>query len=204
MEFKPFPKLPRLARKCIISEKIDGTNASVAIASVTAPEIAGTLQLNSCVTVIGDLAIWAGARTRWVVPEGVGPKGCDNFGFAAWVRDNAECLLELGPGHHFGEWWGKGIQRNYGIDEKRFSLFNAERWQSARPACVSCVPVLYRGPFSTEVIEDSLVSLAENGSRAAPGFMKPEGIVVFHAASNSMFKKTIDKDEEPKGLKAAA
>jgi hypothetical protein len=39
------------------------------------------------------------------------------------------------------------------------------------------------------------------GSKAAPGFMKPEGIVVFHVAGNVGFKKTIEKDEEPKGAR---
>ena len=34
----------------------------------------------------------------------------------------------LVPGRHFGEWWGSGIQRGYGLDEKTFSLFNAYRW----------------------------------------------------------------------------
>jgi hypothetical protein len=31
--------------------------------------------------------------------------------------------------------------------------------------------------------------------------MKPEGIVVFHVAGNVGFKKTIEKDEEPKGAR---
>lgn len=193
MDFVPFPKLPRLARKCLISEKIDGSNAQVFIEDVG---LADTLRVfpRPCIAVSGTLAIYAGSRTRWVTPE------ADNFGFAQWVYEHADELADgLGPGRHFGEWWGKGIQRNYGIDERRFSLFNAERWQSARPACVSCVPVLYRGPFSTEAVEVALAALEISGSRAAPGFMKPEGIVVFHAASNSMYKKTIDKDDEPKG-----
>ncbi len=193
MDFVPFPKLPRLARKCVISEKIDGSNAQVYI--VHRDDGASMPNSQEPVVTLGDYHVYAGSRTRYVLPE------ADNFGFAAWVHDNAECLLELGPGRHFGEWWGKGIQRNYGIDEKRFSLFNAERWQSARPACVSCVPVLYRGPFSTEVVDKTLEELRVHGSYAAP-FAKPEGIVVFHAASNSMFKKTLDRDDEPKGKSA--
>ncbi len=31
MEFKEFPKIARLTRDCIITEKIDGTNASIYI-----------------------------------------------------------------------------------------------------------------------------------------------------------------------------
>ena len=34
---------------------------------------------------------------------------------------------------------------------------------------------------------------------AAPGFFKPEGVVVFHVASNHLYKMTIEKDDEWKG-----
>ena len=36
------------------------------------------------------------------------------------------------------------------------------------------------------------------GSKAAPGFMKPEGIVIFHTKSGAVFKKTLEKDESGK------
>ena len=38
------------------------------------------------------------------------------------------------------------------------------------------------------------------GSVAAPHFMRPEGVVVFHVQGNVGFKKTIEKDQEPKSL----
>jgi LexA DNA binding domain len=41
--------------------------------------------------------------------------------------------------------------------------------------------------------------LRSDGSAAAPGFMRPEGVVIFHTASGALFKQTIEKDEEPKG-----
>lgn len=44
-----------------------------------------------------------------------------------------------------------------------------------------------------------LEQLRAGGSFAAPGFMQPEGIVIFHEPSQSMFKKTLVKDEEHKG-----
>lgn len=174
MEFKEFPKMPRLSREVIVTEKIDGTNAQV------------------CIT--EDGRILAGSRTRWITPE------ADNFGFAAWVRDNADDLAKLGPGIHFGEWWGAGIQRRYGLAEKRFSLFNVARWGDSRPACCDVVPVLYRGLFCTSVVEQCISDLRQNGSRAAPGFMRPEGVVVFHVAGNVWFKKTLEKDEVPKTI----
>jgi hypothetical protein len=213
-EFKPFPKMPRLSRECIITEKIDGTNASILITEI-AEERAGMIPVHKEVAIIGRLAIYVGSRTRWITPDD------DNFGFAAWVFKNAEAIANLGVGHHFGEWWGSGIQRGYGLTngEKRFSLFNVARWtlhgtepqqiptadprimkmQDVLPACCGLVPVLYQGMFDTEIAEDMIWRLRVEGSKAAPGYKNPEGIVVFHVAGNFGFKKTIEKDEEPKG-----
>jgi hypothetical protein len=173
-EFVTFNKIARLSREIVITEKIDGTNASIYIGE--------------------DGEFLTGSRNRWITPES------DNAGFARWAAEHKESLLELGVGRHFGEWWGQGIQRNYGLKEKRFSLFNVSKWSDVRPACCGVVPVLYRGIFDTQVIQDVLDDLAEHGSYAAPGFMNPEGIVIFHTASGVLFKKTIKNDETPKSL----
>lgn len=69
----------------------------------------------------------------------------------------------------------------------------------ARPACCHVVPILYRGMFVTDQIERCLDRLEISGSVAAPGFMKPEGVVIFHPQGNVGFKKTIEKDAEWKG-----
>lgn len=61
-------------------------------------------------------------------------------------------------------------------------------------------PKLYSGEFCTNQVRNILAKLEVLGSSAAPGFMKPEGIVVFHTAGNVGFKKTIEKDEIPKSL----
>lgn len=173
-EFAPFPKIGRLSRDIIITEKLDGTNAQV------------------CVTEDGQ--VLAGSRTQWITPER------DNFGFAAWVRDNRDELLKLGPGRHFGEWWGQGIQRNYGLKEKRWSLFNVRRWNSSNlPACCHVVPLLWCGDFSTASVLAEMDALKRNGSSAAPGFMNPEGVVIFHTQSGALFKKTYEKDDAGKG-----
>src|SRR5687767_11088513 len=93
--FKEFSKIPRLSRNCVITEKIDGTNASIYI-----PE-PGTEPL---ITESGrEFRMLCGSRTRWVFPEN------DNHGFATWAYNNEDMLLRLGYGHHFGEWWGQGI-----------------------------------------------------------------------------------------------
>lgn len=179
-EFVKFEKVARLSRDIVITEKIDGTNAQIFIDE--------------------DGNIQAGSRNRYITPDN------DNFGFARWVEDNKDELLKLGPGRHFGEWWGSGIQRRYGLDEKRFSLFNVLRWANNPdlPKCCHVVPVLYEGPFITENVDGILVELAESGSVAAPGFDNPEGIMVYHTASRVMFKKTIDNDEVPKSAIRAA
>ena len=136
-----------------------------------------------------------GSRTRWITPEN------DNHGFARWAMDHEEELKQLGPGRHFGEWWGQGIQRGYGLKEKRFSLINVKRWgeNPFRPACCHVVPVIFEWDFGQIDFNQVLEHLKEHGSYAAPGFMKPEGIIIYHVPGNLMFKKTIEKDEEPKG-----
>ena len=171
-EFTEFPKMARLSRRVIITEKLDGTNAQVVITD--------------------DGVMRFGSRTRWITPQD------DNQGFAAWAQHNRESLLGLGVGRHFGEWWGSGIQRRYGLAEKRFSLFNAERWGASRPECCHVVPMLFDGPFSTDMAQLMITNLAAFGSVAAPGFMDPEGVICFHTAANIGFKKTIKKDEMPK------
>lgn len=173
--FEPFPKISRYNREIIITEKIDGTNALVYVNDA------------------GD-RVFAGSRSRWISP------GDDNFGFASWVQKNEESLLKLGPGSHFGEWWGSGIQRGYGLSEKRFSLFNVGRWtEGSYPACCHVVPVLAKGMFSDLSIPLILASLKISGSLAAPGYMKPEGVVIFHTHSSSLFKMTLDQNDAAKG-----
>ena len=192
--FTAFPKMARLQREVIVTEKIDGTNAQVHITD--------------------DGKMLFGSRTRWITP------GDDNFGFAKWATDNKEELLKLGPGRHFGEWWGRGIQRNYGLNYRRFSLFNVIRWcphgevpkaiptadprtvkmQDMLPACCHLVPILWQGLFSTAEATIQLWELGQTGSKAAPGFMNPEGIVLFHTAGNVGFKMTLDNDGVPKSL----
>jgi hypothetical protein len=178
--FEPFPKIARLFRECVITEKIDGTNAQV------------------IVTETGH--VLAGSRSRLITPAE------DNYGFAKWVDQHADELREkLGPGRHYGEWWGSGIQRGYGLQkgEKRFSLFNVARWSddALRPACCHVVPVIYSGSFKTSEVERAIDALREFGSRASPLFMQAEGVIVWHDAARQMFKVTCHDDEKPKGSK---
>jgi hypothetical protein len=67
------------------------------------------------------------------------------------------------------------------------------------PEGVSIVPILHIGEFTDTIIDHWIQNLRMNGSRAVPGFAKPEGIVVYHMASRTLFKRTLDQDESPKG-----
>lgn len=179
-EFQPWPKIYRYFRDVIVTEKIDGTNAQVYISE--------------------DLeTVAAGSRTRWITPEQ------DNHGFAAWVEANKDELRKLGPGSHFGEWWGSGIQRGYGLPkgEKRFSLFNTYKWldDKVRPKCCHVVPVLYEGPNCGVTIATVAEQLLDHGSHASPGFKNPEGIIIFNIAGNFCQKFTFGGDGHKEAAK---
>lgn len=185
MDFEAFPKMARLSRDCVITEKLDGTNAQIFIERNDAG--------------LEGYIVQAGSRNRWITPQD------DNYGFAKWVEAHRIELIEgLGEGRHYGEWWGHGIQRNYGLTEKRFSLFNTGRWSLNKdcPKCCHVVPVIYQGPFIEHAWTMALDSLNEWGSFAAPGFMQPEGIVIWHEAARQLFKKTLENDSVPKGMAA--
>ena len=210
MDFQKFDKIPRLSRDIVITEKIDGTNAQIYICSPDelrsnhGEDNKKTLKfleqycLHSHIHQGDDktLYIFAGSRKKWLDTSSKG----DNFGFAKWVEANGKDLIKLGEGRHYGEWYGLGIQRNYGLDEKRFALFNVAKWSDneVRPKCCEVVPTLYRGEFNTIDIKAVLADLKMDGSSIAPSFMNPEGIIIYHTASGRLFKKTILNDEKPK------
>lgn len=166
MEFKPWPKIARIEnrRKPVFTEKLDGSNACIAIG----PN--GEFMCQS--------------RNRIITPEN------DNYGFARWAYEHEEDLLKLGEGYHFGEWWGLGIGRGYNLTEKRFAPFNTARWMKYNPIpeLVQPVPVL---PVSSA--EEAREFLKQNGSIASPGYMRPEGAVMYEPDTDTCFKIIIDK-----------
>jgi len=213
----------RLSREVIVTEKIDGTNAQIYVWDersadpASGPEYVARGSPPEGIPFLYSSAgfnVAAGSRQRWITPTD------DNFGFARWVLDRAPELSALGHGRHFGEWWGSGIQRGYGLrnGDKRFSTFNVSKWHlhgdapkvtptadprmnalsEELPPCVGLVPVLGVG-VGFDVVDSCLFELARNGSRAAPGFSTPEGIVAFHTAGQVGFKKTLIGDSSPKG-----
>ena len=204
MDFVEFPKIARISRDCTVTEKIDGTNGQVHIRLESAAPFEFGID-TQCHLKDTDQTVFvrAGSRNRWL---GLDDKVNDNYGFANWVYQHAHELAQLGVGAHFGEWWGQGIARRYDQDRKRWSLFNTHRWggeNSARPACCDVVPVLYQGIFDTACVRVQLERLQLFGSLAALGFAHPEGVVIWHEGAQAYFKKTILKDEEWKGKKAA-
>lgn len=179
VEYKAWPKTPRLFKDVVVTEKIDGSNGAIIVTD--------------------ELTVHAQSRNRLITPAD------DNFGFAKWVDENAHLLaVILGPGHHFGEWWGSGINRAYDCKngDRRFSLFNTEKWKHLRDSPVypelpalSTVPVLWQGSLDTSRILDIGAYLQNHGSIAKPGYDRPEGLCVYHTAASSVFKVVFDKPE---------
>lgn len=221
IEFQPFPKIARLSREITVTEKIDGTNAAIGVAPIWGDQEARARKLADpavvATAVIDDdlYAVYAQSRKRLIRPG----KGNDNHGFAGWVVDNAPVLAAvLGPGLHFGEWYGRGIQRGYGtsLEEgaggKFFALFNTKRWtyedghhplvELSEVPGLTTVPVLaWASTFNMAVVESALRGLEATGSyvTGGEGFDQPEGVVVYHKHSNTLFKRTFENDEAGKG-----
>lgn len=183
-KFEAYGKTPRLNREIFISEKLDGTNAGI---------------------IIDDHgAVWPQSRNRMIMPG----KDADNHGFARWVLDNADVLRDtLGAGRHFGEWVGPKIgPRDYGLTENHLYLFNpkhADAVENAGLDRLHIVPQLGVAPrFDSDFIDEVLEELIIEGSWIAPDdkYVHPEGIIVYHSASNQVFKVLSENDELPKGL----
>jgi hypothetical protein len=177
----------------ICTEKIDGSNGAIVF-----PEFDrdGNPLEND-----GDLML-VQSRKQFITPEK------DNFGFARWATERQQELFEiLGPGIHYGEWYGSGIQRGYGLQngERRFMLFNVGRWRNYKGPWLEGLEystVLAEGMFDTSVIREQITRLRIDGSQHVPGYRNPEGVIAFHVAANFSFKATLVKDEEWKGKSA--
>lgn len=175
--FRSFGKIARWNREVVVTEKIDGAHGQVYVG--------------------GEGQVLAASRTRWI-----NPGRDDVHDFAAWVAENRESLRAvLGPGCHHGEWWGKGINRGYDGHVRTFSLFNTTRFDPLPEGCpgLAVVPVVWRGLPRDCNLDLILRELRSDGSRAAPGYMRPEGLVIYHTAGNCLFKVTVEGDDKPKG-----
>lgn len=185
--FKAWPKIPRLTNEIYhITEKIDGTNAAIII-NIGIPGDSQSTPIDWLVINDINYCIYAQSRTRIITPED------DNFGFAKWVKENAKQLIQdLGEGYHFGEWWGKGINRGYELDHKRFSLFNPIKHSDICDH-VPHIATVHNHQELHDWINVECERLIQEGSLAAPGYMRPEGLVVYAEKAKSYWKVIIDK-----------
>jgi hypothetical protein len=200
-EYPAWPKTPRWNKPVTITEKIDGTNGLISIEPVVRTNLAdyanpeASLYMNE----EGTYRVKAGSRNRWLMPG----KTTDNYGFAGWVHENAFALIEkLGPGRHYGEWFGKGIQRGYGLTEKHFALFNVDKWNDVElPDRVTTVPILWRGNAQGlgPAVHHSLSILRHRGSYVAP-MEEAEGLCIYHSASRQIYKVLLENDDIPKSV----
>lgn len=207
IEFQAWPKTPRLFRDIVITEKIDGTNSAIIFEEVDGNEPPGEFEFYTIERDGTYYAVAAQSRRRLLTPG----KTTDNYGFARFVERNAERLFDLlGPGRHFGEWWGDGIQgryKGYVGNRRGFALFNTEKWgqlreyltdDSGRDVLVESVPVLWKGPFSEEAIHEVAQEILKYGSVAAPFAPQPEGIMIYHTQSGKAYKFTFDNNDKGK------
>ena len=203
IEFTAWPKTSRFFRDIVITEKIDGTNAAVGIKRVESADYSHPDVIDYVYTGDGIYAVYAQSRNKLIRP------GQDNAGFAGWVYEHTrELVTFLGEGLHFGEWWGSGIQRGYGLSkgEKHFSLFNTHRFsdiEAVSDGLVRCVPILYQGPMVEKEITDCLNYLRDCGSVATYSFTEgvfknPEGICIYHTSSGIVQKVTLDNNDTGK------
>lgn len=228
-EFKSFSKIPRFeGLQVIITQKIHGTNAQVYIEEIDV----NNNQVCPCAChsrrfwrepsyIDGQLVhekmhshqecqcdryaiynnksykVYAGSRTRWLTPED------DNYGFAKWVDQNAQTLIEfLGEGRHYGEWAGPGINSGEGLKQKTFVLFEPWRYTAGKyevvlPDDIKFVPI-FNIPICEEIsiydyINIIMGDLKNKGSFLVPGYMFPEGIVI--TINGQRFKKTFAQED---------
>lgn len=191
-EFVEWKKIYRLHREWEITEKIDGSNGVL----YWSDEVNSPLRLAE----VDGLALFAGSRNRWLSED------ADNFGFAKWAVANAAALRGLGPGYHFGEWMGLGIQRGYGLPDRRFLLFDFARHEKLQAEAGWTIPVgavpflgMAHGEFLNEKAQETVTLLRGKGS-FINDFPKAEGIVIRHTQSNARFKILLDGDNQPKSM----
>lgn len=125
---RKFPKIPRLENMTyLITEKLDGTN--------------GVIFKHTDEN--GKYFLKFGSRNKWLT------KYEDNFGFFKFCTENLDLILELPDGTHYGEFIGKGIQRGYNLDYRRFYLFNTHEGWAHIDSLIRPVPLLGGGILSS-------------------------------------------------------
>ena len=209
LQLKKFDSIPRLYRNVTITEKIDGMNCGIHI--LKADKYMSSSESGALFSICIDGQWWhVSAQSRRALLY----FDSDQHGFAAWVFQHArELIALLGEGSHYGEWWGKGIERSYHQSRNYFSLFNTKFWNRENTKHIDglqVVPVLYDGPYDDRVNYYALEQLRINGSIAAQEVdarkldFRAEGIVGWHQALNQYYKVTLNGDGHKGAAKLAA
>jgi hypothetical protein len=198
MAYPGFRRIPRWNRDVVITEKIDGTNGQVFVFELPTDDMTDMPSTFAAVEHDGlPYGVAAGSRKRWLSLTD------DNAEFCDWVMSNAAELVKLGPGHHYGEWWGWRINRGYDMPkgQRVFSLFNVLRWtkenlEGIEVPELETVPIIWEGnarDLTWGIAAAEL--LRDHGSIAQPGYGRPEGYVIGHAVSGNLYKVTFENDE---------
>lgn len=226
-EFKAWDSIPRLNRSMIVTKKVDGSNAQISVRQVG--DGAMTSQDMRVQTSQGDYLVRAGSRKRWISPGddnfgfarwvwdnaellvktlgagrhygewwgqgiqckyNIGKKRFSLFNVKRWYEELPEGVLYEG---NVADVWDLSLRLDVKLQP---GILSAQ----AAGLDIDVVPVMFNGPFSQETVAQCVNDLAQFGSIAAPGFMGPEGVVVYHKAADQTFKVTIMNDESPKSL----
>lgn len=177
IEFRAWPKTTRLCSKCVITEKLHGSNGAVIFHVYIAEDGRRTI------------AVAAQTRNRLVNIQN------DQTGIAQWAFVNYQTLIydlvqleddgkpKLGTFYHYGEMMTRGHK------EPHFYLFNTKRWGTSRflTPTLKSVPVLFEGEYYEGVVEEMLEDLRTNGSRVHPE-LPAEGVVTYWPGDDTMKK----------------
>jgi hypothetical protein len=208
IEYTPHRKTHRLFRDVIISEKLDGTCGCVLVQ----PD--GTVQAgskNRLLTLEQDnfgFCAWVKAHEDELRGLGVGDHRGEYWGHGinrAYGMSGGDRRFSL---FNVSRWNREIFESNESAQVARSQEMNRHRRVPVDyypqqfvepPNCCEVVPVLHRGLFSTETVAGVAEHLRATGSRAMPGFMNPEGVVVFLVSSGHLYKVTLENDGQHKG-----
>lgn len=212
-EFKSFSEIKALSKmQMYITQKIHGSNAQIfvyekrtmvrTVSSDAKPEDFAaefpgkTIEIapygedsSTLALYFKELDLVCGSRNRWIYPHS------DNYGFATFIDQHKdEYIAKLGEGRHDCEWAGPGINSGEGLAQKTVVLFDHWRYKDKPlPTGAVIVPVLYAGDLDLAKVQETMDLLKIEGSRLAPGFMRPEGVVVSFAGHR--YKKVFKEEK---------
>jgi len=213
IEFQKFPKIPRYNRPIIITEKIDGTNAQILVLE-NGQVFAGSR--SQWITPDNDhygFAAWV-QQHEAEIREVLGPGRHVGEWWGQTINRGYDLDRRCFSLFNVCRWSDKKDPAER-YRHTTYQWIRGEHVEKVKvatlvPPCCNVVPILYEGPWCDDentvlqwgedprMVDITLYRLSYEGSHAAPGFMKPEGIVIFHKQSGHLFKVTIENDDEPK------